>query len=129
MATEALKKDQKRGTQKGKEKFIRDIEALPDSERTEGMIPRTSDIAKILNHYGRTHQEWKALEELAELQVAITHQGTAEEVKTEIADVLIMAEQIRLMWNISPAEVVAEIDRKVDRTLERIEHDNKRRSV
>ena len=40
-----------------------------------------------------------------------------------------MAEQIRLMWNISPAEVVAEIDRKVDRTLERIEHDNEKRSV
>lgn len=92
------------------------------------MIPRTADIAKILNHYGRTHQERKALEELAELQVVITHHATPEEVKTEIADVLIMAEQIRLMWNISPAEVVAEIDRKVDRTLERIENDNKKRS-
>lgn len=92
------------------------------------MIPRTADIAKILNHYGRTHQEKKALEELAELQVAITHHVSAEDVLSEIADVLIMAEQIRLMWNISPAQVVSEIDRKVDRTLERIENDNKKRS-
>ena len=84
------------------------------------MIPRTADIAKILNHYGRNNQEKKALEELAELQVALTH-DSREQVKTEIADVLIMTEQLRLMWNIAPAEIEQEIDYKVDRQMERIE--------
>lgn len=83
-------------------------------------MKRSLDIARILNHYGRENQVQKTCEELAELQVAITHDTPKEQIKSEIADVLIMCEQIKLMHGINETELAAEIDYKVDRQLERI---------
>jgi len=82
-------------------------------------MKRTNDICKILNHYGRQHQLNKAMEELAELQVELAHDS--DNVKEELADVLVMAEQIRLMYGINQTELDLMIDYKVDRTLKRME--------
>jgi NTP pyrophosphatase (non-canonical NTP hydrolase) len=65
----------------------------------------------------------KTLEELAELQVAIAHEDKKENVLEELADVLVMAEQVRLMWSINEGELDRMIDYKVDRTLERMSND------
>ena len=86
-------------------------------------MKRSLDIAKILNHYGRIQQMNKTLEELAELQVAIAHEDKKEKVLEELADVHVMAEQVRLMWSINEDELDRMIDYKVDRTLERIKNE------
>lgn len=92
---------------------------------------RHMDIAKILNHYGRDSQLLKSIEELDELKDAIRKERTAEtldnyeydvksEIMTEIADVLIMCEQLRLMHSIPLCELEREINYKVDRQLQRM---------
>ena len=86
-------------------------------------MKRSLDIAKILNHYGRIQQMNKTLEDLAELQVAIAHEDKKEKVLEELADVHVMAEQVRLMWSINEDELDRMIDYKVDRTLERIKNE------
>lgn len=86
-------------------------------------MKRSLDIAKILNHYGRIHQMIKTLEELAELQVAIAHEDKKENVLEELADVHVMAEQVRLMWSIGEDELDRMIDYKVDRTLKKMEEE------
>lgn len=83
-------------------------------------MKRTVDIAKILNHYGRQAQLNKAMEELAELAVVIAHEDRKENVLEELADVQVMAEQVRLMWGIGEDELDRMIDYKVDRTIRRI---------
>lgn len=83
-------------------------------------MKRTVDIAKILNHYGRQAQLNKTMEELAELQVAIAHEDNKDNVLEELADVQVMAEQVRLMWGIGEDELDRMIDYKVDRTIRRI---------
>lgn len=83
-------------------------------------MKRTVDIAKILNHYGRQTQLNKTMEELAELQVAIAHEDNKDNVLEELADVQVMAEQVRLMWGIGEDELDRMIDYKVDRTIRRI---------
>ena len=95
---------------------------------------RYTDIAKILNHYGRDNQLLKSIEELDELKDAIRKERTADtldnyeydvksEVMTEIADVLIMCEQLRIMHKIPLCELDKEINYKVDRQLQRMEND------
>lgn len=88
-------------------------------------MKRTVDIAKILNHYGRQAQLNKTMEELAELQVAIAHEDNKDNVLEELADVQVMAEQVRLMWGIGEDELDRMIDYKVDRTIRRMNNGNK----
>ena len=78
-------------------------------------MKRSLDIAKILNHYGRIQQMNKTLEELAELQVAIAHEDKKEKVLEELADVHVMAEQVRLMWSINEDELDRMIQKELDR--------------
>lgn len=92
---------------------------------------RSMDINKILNYYGRENQLLKSIEELDELKDAIRKERTAEtldnyeydvksEIMTELADVLIMCEQLRLMHSIPLCELEREINYKVDRQLKRM---------
>lgn len=57
---------------------------------------------KAKNHFGEEHQKKVACEEAAEMIVALIHHGkgsaTAEEVASEIADSIIMAAQMRLLF-------------------------------
>lgn len=77
----------------------------------------------ILNHYGVKNQEEMMIEECAELIVALRHEarGRAEldEVIEELADVLIMAQQLRIAYGYE--RVDAKIAEKLKRQLKRIE--------
>lgn len=84
-------------------------------------------IKRIAERYGTTAQIGQTYEELGELITAL-HKYQRDhdkigEVTEEMADVLIMIEQIRYLLGIKTADVLAEIDRKVDRQIERINED------
>ena len=88
-------------------------------------------VHEIAVHYGLKSQEQVAIEECAELIQAITksNRGTqtgseymkkVADIAGEIADVLIMCEQLAYLYGISEA-VKEKIDFKVFRQLERME--------
>jgi NTP pyrophosphatase (non-canonical NTP hydrolase) len=83
-----------------------------------------SRIIKIANHYGYTAQSDIIIEECAELTQAICKLRRAwsnerlENVKEELADVLIMARQHRVMLGADDIDRI--IGEKLDRQIERI---------
>lgn len=83
-------------------------------------------IKRIANHYGLKHQICKAKEELQELYTALLdyqEDESRENLKaiiTEIADVTIMVEQLRLLMDVDE-EVETEIEYKLNRQLRRME--------
>ena len=98
------------------------------------MTDEQKDIChKIADHYGKNHQMLKAVEEMAELTQVIvkTIHGDALhewEYPGELADVLIMAEQLRYMYDNSDSvfdgRVERFIDAKLNRQLKRMEDEN-----
>ena len=72
--------------------------------------------------YGRENQIEKAIEEMAELTVALKHHKdnkiTRDKVVTEIADVIIMMDQLRIIYGVDVID--AEIKRKLDRLSSRL---------
>ena len=87
-------------------------------------MTRTEIHKKVIEYYGNTKQIYKAKEELIELRdelITFFAWGTKEEVKSEMADVLNCIEQLKIMLDISDAEIEQEQDRKMQRTLERME--------
>ena len=84
------------------------------------------DLAKkILRHYGLRHQKIKAVEELAELIVALQkdilsgNEGLSQDVLEEIADVHIMLTQL-LDDDSYKTEVSLIVDKKLKRQIQRI---------
>jgi NTP pyrophosphatase (non-canonical NTP hydrolase) len=83
-----------------------------------------SRIIQIANHYGYTAQSDKIIEETAELTQAILKlrwgysPELLEHVKEEVADVLIMARQLRVMLGAEDIDRI--IGEKLDRQIERI---------
>lgn len=86
-------------------------------------------IKKIANHYGVKHQNKKAIEEMSELTVALCKVSDVpacdpkvpallDDVITEIADVIVMMEQLKYFYGSS--EVDREIERKINRQIERM---------
>jgi len=75
-----------------------------------------------IEFFGIAHQRKKAIEEMAELIVALEHEdegrATKQEVITEIADVYYLTEQLMHIYGID--ECRAEVERKKDRTMDRI---------
>lgn len=83
---------------------------------------------KIINHYGANPQFDKLEEELAELLLAVKHyragKATYEALISEIADVDIMIEQARMLFQIND-ELYYKIKRyKKERTLKRISNES-----
>lgn len=85
-----------------------------------------ADLAKkILRHYGLRHQKIKAVEELAELIVALQkdilsgNEGLSQDVLEEIADVHIMLTQLLDDDNYK-TEVSSIVDKKLKRQIQRI---------
>lgn len=78
-------------------------------------------IRDAVRTYGAENQLFQTTEELAELQQAIskakryTGQAYIDGVTEEIADVLIMIEQVKLIFGISAADVEKERERKLKR--------------
>ena len=86
-------------------------------------------IKQIADLYGRQHQCIKCMEEMAELSVEIAkylesgvpdgQQHVPLKLEQELADVIIMVEQLKYLVN--TAFVDQEIERKLERQMQRIE--------
>lgn len=89
-----------------------------------------SDLKRIVECFGTYNQAGIAQEELAELIVAISKVkrygndvGFRENLYEEVADVLIMIAQLRIMFCLDDRLLQRWIDMKIERTMERLDHD------
>lgn len=84
-----------------------------------------SIMAKIISYYGHESQKMMLLEEMAELQKEICkdmrYDPDLDAITEEVADVLIMLEQIQMMYHISETRLHAITNEKLHRQLRRIE--------
>jgi len=96
---------------------------LRRSEGDEGMNNQDK-LEKIIAHYGHEEQLWQCVEELTECSLALMHHAKDKYSNhhEEIADALIMLEQMRLIYG--PRNIDALIEMKLDRTMQRIEDVN-----
>ena len=84
-------------------------------------------MQRIIDRYGEDHQLNIAIEEMSELTkeickyfrdpVKVKHY---DQIKEELADVLIMCRQIQMIFGIPTDELKFEMDFKINRTLERM---------
>lgn len=82
----------------------------------------------IAEHYGKAKQRMQAVQELSELILVISRradqkedrQAYIESMTDEIADSIIMIEQIRALYSIPDFDIRQRIDFKLNRQLERI---------
>lgn len=81
-------------------------------------------LMEAIQHYGSDHQLNVAIEEMAELTKEICKRkrmaNNRNEIIEEMADVLIMLEQLKLIFNISSIELEEQINFKIDRLQERM---------
>lgn len=84
-----------------------------------------SIMAEIISYYGHEPQKMMLLEEMAELQKEICkdmrYDPDLEAITEEVADVLIMLEQIQMMYHISETKLHKITNEKLHRQLRRIE--------
>lgn len=82
------------------------------------------NIKHIARHYGFQHQVKKTTEECGEFIVALSKlangEGTQADVVEEMADVLVMLQQMQYFLNIDLALLHKTMEAKVHRQLERI---------
>lgn len=96
-----------------------------EAEEREGKeVMDMIKLEEILRHYSPEVQIVKSIEELAELQAELARllikQGDVKKTTSEIADVLIMVNQLTIILDITPEELENWIKFKIDRQLERI---------
>lgn len=85
-----------------------------------------SKLNTIFNYYGRKGQEYKLVEEMAELIQAII-KNNRENIIEEMADVQNIILQLRLNFNSSERKQFVEtFNKKIERQLNRIESENNR---
>ena len=84
---------------------------------------------RVIKHYGETTQKEKALEELKELRLEIRRDldgnGDRQALLEEISDVMNMCLQLCLIHGFDTSDFIPEMERKMRRTLERIEKEQK----
>ena len=83
-------------------------------------------IKKIADHYGIKRQLHQLAEECSELAVEASHsarKGTTVKIIEEMADVLIMIEQVIYLAEIDMCDIEDCINYKLDRQLERIKEE------
>ena len=82
------------------------------------------DLWQIIAHYGYAHQKHKAIEELSELTEALSRdlngQGDRANIAEEMGDCYLILAQLELIYG-NHADVVADVRKKLERTLERVE--------
>ena len=85
-------------------------------------------LKKAIKHYGPQNQMMQAMEELSELSVAISKCirypdkiETKQHITEEIADTLIMIEQLKIILDIKDYEINCYKDYKLNRLNKRIE--------
>lgn len=78
----------------------------------------------LIDHYGHESQKMMLLEEMAELQKEICKEFRGElnkdAITEEVADVLIMLEQVQMMYDISDIKLLEITSEKLVRQLRRI---------
>lgn len=78
----------------------------------------------LIDHYGHESQKMMLLEEMAELQKEICKEFRGElnkdAITEEVADVLIMLEQVQIMYDISDIRLLEITNEKLVRQLRRI---------
>ena len=92
---------------------------------------RTMDLERIIKHYSPDAQVVKATEELSELIAELSRDaigdGNKISIVEEMADVLVMIEQLMIIYDIEPLEIDEVFNEKVNRTLNKIENENRRK--
>lgn len=94
-------------------------------------------LLQIMDHFGIDTQQRKLMEEVFELQSAITiHEmalsneyeipltyivGTKEHITEELSDVIVLLLQLKEYYQINGYDILNQINKKIDRTIERIE--------
>ena len=93
-------------------------------------MSRQENIAWIVTNSNVRTQLCVAVEELSELQKEVCkyvrdpiYEKHYDQIKEELADVLIMCSQLQYIFGISDKDLDTEIDFKLNRTMERLEHD------
>lgn len=91
---------------------------------------------EIAAHYGKKKQEIQAIQELSELTCLLARRQEQREsmdflseLKCEIADCLIMIEQLQQIYCIPDSEISYAVDYKLSRQLRRIESEVKNGNV
>ena len=90
---------------------------------------RTTNVMEVLKQaietYGKEKQSMMALEEMAELQKEVCKSSRGnnnhDEIVEEIADVLIMIEQLKIMHDVKYRELNEMFNFKINRLKERLE--------
>lgn len=86
-----------------------------------------SIMAEIISYYGHESQKMMLLEEMSELQKEICkdmrYDPDLEAITEEVGDVLIMLEQIQMMYHITETKLHEITNRKLHRQLRRMEHE------
>lgn len=85
-------------------------------------------IKIIADNYTKEEQSIQSIEEMSELIKELTKninrgKDNKEEIKSEIADVTIMLEQLKIYYEISQEELDEEMKYKIERQIKRIEED------
>jgi NTP pyrophosphatase (non-canonical NTP hydrolase) len=86
-------------------------------------------LQTIIDFHGEEGQKIKAIEELSELAAALAKEineplkkiSAIDKITEEMADVIIMIEQLKMIYDISEANLNKQIDFKINRTLARLE--------
>lgn len=88
------------------------------------LISQKEQLQKIIDHYGHRSQKEMLFEEIAELQKEICKElrgkGDKHHIAEELADVYVMLQQLQLMYVISDETIALEVQKKIERTLDRI---------
>lgn len=82
-------------------------------------------IKKILDHYGGENQIRKTIEELDELKEALEERHNVEHILEECADVMIMLNQLSLIYDFDKEMANVMMEYKIERTLLRIREEEK----
>lgn len=83
-----------------------------------------NDIQKIIDYYGEDLQLTQVIEELSELTKEVCKylkgSDSHEQITEEIADVLLMIEQLIIICGLNHSDITKIMQEKLERTLQRI---------
>lgn len=89
---------------------------------------RSRDLKKIVTHYRKVDQVIVMIEEMSELTKelvkAMRGKANRAQIADEIADVQIMLDQMKLIFDIPQETMETFIDFKIDRQLERMKNED-----
>ena len=91
------------------------------------MLTQREAERMILNHYGQSKQEMQAVQELTEVILLLTARPDQRKddyrakLTEEIADAIVMIEQVKMIHMISDDDITENIVYKLRRTLDRID--------